>query len=216
MFQNCKLIQLCHNKFQKLSKWIKKNVPYQSIRKGEYVVKEYTNNELIELEKSRMYFYGINILPSGQQGGNMQEFTNNITAQYNEISKEDIEIIEKTYNFKFPNEIKNFYLAYNAGKLQKTLWILNEMEFEFQDFYSIKIGYSTLNKKLELNYNDDWWPKWLIPFGYDGGGNSFCFSKENGKIYYVFEDDEDESGNVPVQLLNNNFIEFINYMVKDE
>lgn len=90
------------------------------------------------------------------------------------------------------------------------------MEFEFQDFYSIKIGYSTLNKKLELNYNDDWWPKWLIPFGYDGGGNSFCFSKENGKIYYVFEDDEDESGNVPVQLLNNNFIEFINYMVKDE
>lgn len=146
----------------------------------------------------------------------MQEFINNITAQYNEISKEDIEIIEKTYNFKFPDEIKNFYLAYNAGKLQKTLWILNEMEFEFQDFYSIKIGYSTLNKKLELNYNDDWWPKWLIPFGYDGGGNSFCFSKENGKIYYVFEDDEDESGNVPVQLLNNNFIEFINYMVKDE
>lgn len=66
----------------------------------------------------------------------MQEFTNNITAQYNEISKEDIEIIEKTYNFKFPDEIKNFYLAYNAGKLQKTLWILNEMEFEFQDFYS--------------------------------------------------------------------------------
>ena len=37
--------------YQNLVKWIKKNVPYQSIKKGESFVKEYANHELIEMEK---------------------------------------------------------------------------------------------------------------------------------------------------------------------
>lgn len=35
--------------YQKLSRWIKKFVPYQGIMKGDYIVKEYTCNELVEL-----------------------------------------------------------------------------------------------------------------------------------------------------------------------
>ena len=37
--------------YQKLNRWIKKNVPYQEIRKGEYLVKEYVNDELKELQE---------------------------------------------------------------------------------------------------------------------------------------------------------------------
>lgn len=46
----------------------------------------------------------------------------------------------------------------------------------FKKFYSIKCGYATLNEKMRLNYNDDWWPKRFIPSGYDGRGNS-CVCK---------------------------------------
>lgn len=37
--------------YQKLNRWIKKHVPYQEIRKGEYLVKEYVNDELKELQE---------------------------------------------------------------------------------------------------------------------------------------------------------------------
>jgi len=39
--------------FQKISRWIKKNVPYQEIKKGEYLVKEYVNDELKELQEKQ-------------------------------------------------------------------------------------------------------------------------------------------------------------------
>ena len=35
--------------YQNLVKWIKKNVPYQSIKKGDSFVKEYTSDELIQM-----------------------------------------------------------------------------------------------------------------------------------------------------------------------
>ena len=42
--------------YNNLTKWIKKNVPYQNIKKGEFFVKEYTNDELIEMEKNGYIF----------------------------------------------------------------------------------------------------------------------------------------------------------------
>lgn len=37
--------------YQKLNRWIKKHVPYQEIRKGDYLIKEYVNDELKELQE---------------------------------------------------------------------------------------------------------------------------------------------------------------------
>lgn len=42
--------------YNNLTKWIKKNVPYQNIKKGKFFVKEYTNDELIEMEKMGYIF----------------------------------------------------------------------------------------------------------------------------------------------------------------
>lgn len=36
--------------YQMLRRWIKKYIPYQEIKKGEYLVKEYINDELKELQ----------------------------------------------------------------------------------------------------------------------------------------------------------------------
>lgn len=107
------------------------------------------------------------------------------------------------------------YLKYNAGKLEKNLYATGDNDFIFQGFYSIKHGYATLNEKLRLNYNDDWWSKKFIPFGYDGGGNLFCFSKDMGEIYYIYEDDSDDDENIPVVYLASNFLDFINNMAEE-
>lgn len=131
------------------------------------------------------------------------------------IEEKDLQDLEQEYNFKFPEDIKQFYLKYNGGRLEKDSYVVQDDTFIFQEFYSIKIGYSTLNDKLDSNYADDWWPKELIPFGYDGGGNSYCFHINNGKIYYIYEDDCDDDGNVPIEYVAPDFLSFINNMVEE-
>ena len=36
--------------YERLKRWIRKNVPYQEYKCGEYLVKEYVNNEMLELQ----------------------------------------------------------------------------------------------------------------------------------------------------------------------
>ena len=131
------------------------------------------------------------------------------------IEEKDLQDLEQEYNFKFPEDIKQFYLKYNGGRLEKDSYVVQDDTFIFQEFYSIKVGYSTLNDKLSSNYADDWLPKELIPFGYDGGGNSYCFHINNGQIYYIYEDDCDDDGNVPIEYVAPDFLSFINNMVEE-
>ena len=144
----------------------------------------------------------------------MKGLKNKIVGRYTEITEKDFIELEKKYDFRFPECLRCFYLKYNAGKLEKDLFVVGNIEFIFQGFYSIKLGYETINEKLRLNYDDDWWPKRFIPFGYDGGGNSFCFSKDTEEIYYMYEDDSDDDGNVPIVYLASDFLEFLNNMVE--
>lgn len=37
--------------YEKLVRWIKKNVPYQQIKAGDYVVKEYASDEIVALQE---------------------------------------------------------------------------------------------------------------------------------------------------------------------
>lgn len=37
--------------YQMLMRWVKKHVPYQEIKKGEYLIKEYVNDELKDLQE---------------------------------------------------------------------------------------------------------------------------------------------------------------------
>lgn len=147
-------------------------------------------------------------------------FKNNIWSDYTGITDEDLTAIEKEYNFKFPEDLKEFYLTYNGGNLEKKEVCLQKDDWisfiRFHGFYSIKKGYSILENKLKINYLDDWWIKWLIPFGYDEGGNEFCFSTrdyEYGCIYYFLSDDYDEDyPDDSIIKVGENFTDFINSM----
>jgi len=44
--------------YEKLVRWIKKNVPYQEIKKGKYLIKEYASDEIIDLQ-NQGYEYSI-------------------------------------------------------------------------------------------------------------------------------------------------------------
>lgn len=144
----------------------------------------------------------------------MIQIKNQITGQDANIKESDLRELEDKYDFKFPDVIKQFYLQYNGGQLERHYYVTQNGTYTLSYFFSIKYGLATLNNKMNLNYIDEWWPKELIPFGYDGGGNSFCFHVTSGKIYYVYEDTDDD-GNVPIEYVASDFLSFINNMVTE-
>ena len=81
-------------------------------------------------------------------------------------------------------------------------------------------GFYPVNNKFEKalkNVNDEsWWIKGFIPFGYDEGGETFCFSTRNndyGCIYYFMSDFIDEENPEDAYLkVSEKFSEFINNM----
>lgn len=146
----------------------------------------------------------------------MIQINNQITGQEASIEESDLRELEDQYGFRFPDVIRQFYLQYNGGRLERRHYVVQDDTCVLNHLYSIKYGVATLNMKMELNYVDEWWPKELIPFGYDGGGNSFCFHKTSGKIYYVYEDTYDDDDNVPIECVAPDFLSFINDMVTGE
>lgn len=135
----------------------------------------------------------------------------------NMCTDEDILKIESKFNFKFPDEFKLFYLKYGSGKIKKNNVHLQSENWStitrFHGFYNINNG---IEKELENIYYEDWWYKYMIPFGYDEGGEDFCFSvdpSEYGTIYYFMSDSINESNSKEAYIkIADNLIEFINNM----
>lgn len=143
-------------------------------------------------------------------------FANEIVSDSEKICIDDLVELETKYNFRFPNDLKSFYIQYNGGKLQKREVYLQDGDWEsstvFHGFYTIK---NKLSKKLE-DTKEDWWIKGLIPFGYDEGGEDFCFSTRKfdyGCIYYFMSDClDDENPENALLKVSENFTQFINEM----
>ena len=54
-------------------------------------------------------------------------------------------------------------------------------------------------KSLKDVYDENWWIKGFVPFGYDEGGETFCFSTracDYGCIYYFMSDCIDDENDV--------------------
>ena len=143
-------------------------------------------------------------------------FTNEIISESKKICIDDLVELERKYNFRFPDDFKSFYLQYNGGKPKRREVYLQDEDWEsstsFHGFYTIK---SRLEKKLEDIY-EDWWIRGLIPFGYDEGGEDFCFSTRDfdyGCIYYFMSDclDDENPENALVKV-SESFTQFINEM----
>lgn len=144
-------------------------------------------------------------------------FTNEIMSDCEKALLDDLIEIEQEYGFIFPNEFKNFYIQYNGGKPRKKEVCLQDGDWKsstrFHGFYPMKVKFE---KALKDVYAESWWIKDFIPFGYDEGGETFCFSTrayDYGCIYYFLSDCIDEKNPEDAYLkVSENFSEFINNM----
>lgn len=147
-------------------------------------------------------------------------FTNEIICDCEKVKLDDLIEIEQKYDFIFPDEFKYFYTQYNGGKPKKRVVCLQDGDWNsstrFHGFYPMKIEFE---KSLMNVYVENWWIKGFVPFGYDEGGETFCFSTracDYGCIYYFMSDciDEENPENAFLKV-SENFIQFINNMIME-
>lgn len=142
-------------------------------------------------------------------------YNNTIVNTKKKLTIEDIHGFEKEYNFTMPYEVKEHYLSYNGGYPEKAIYVMGGREYVVNYFFSICCGEGlALEKTMKLLDDERIFPKWLIPFANDEGGNFFCYSikaGEEGKIYYY--NHEFEYGENPEKYvceLTDSLVTFIN------
>ena len=149
-------------------------------------------------------------------------YTNLFMNTKRKLTEKDINEFQTKNKIAMPQEIKSHYLEYNGGYPEKTVFrAKNGQEYEVNYFLSISCGEGlALEKTLILLDDETAFPKWLVPFANDEGGNLFCYSirtGEEGAIYYY--DHEFEYGENPeenVILLSTSIINFINSLEENE
>ena len=145
-------------------------------------------------------------------------YLNKILETKDNILETDLQELEKRFNFKFPSSISDYYLLYNGGYPEKSLYIGNDKDYVVDYFIPVKNEKGqSLFSILPLLNDEKIKPKWLIPFADEEGGNLFCFSiseKDNGAIYYY--NHEFEYGENPenhIMYLSESLPDFINSLV---
>lgn len=141
--------------------------------------------------------------------------TNQIVPNNKKAYIDDLEELEKRYNFNFPNDLKSFYLQYNGGRPKRTRVTLQVGDWKSNTRLNKIYALYELEKKLKDIY-EDWWIEEFIPFASDEGGDDFCFSTRDfdyGCIYFFMSDclDDENPENALIKV-GENFTQFINNM----
>lgn len=139
------------------------------------------------------------------------------------LLESELNDVQKKFAFKFPNEVKEFYLEYNGGEPERYIFVDSDGDiFTVQKFLPIKYSNkknNTIEGYLEDFREDGILPEWLIPFAYDPGGDIYGFStrtEDNGAIYYwSHECDSDEDPEDYLIKLSDSMYSFINKLTND-
>lgn len=138
---------------------------------------------------------------------------------------EAILAFEKGYNIKFPQEYINLVRFHDGGTLEKNIFIYQkEREVDANGIgFFLPWRKETLELEGEyiidqINNPPEFFPKGLIPFAPDGGGNYICFDyrncQENPPIVFWHHEVEENEGVFP---LANSFEKFVDSLKsKDE
>ena len=100
------------------------------------------------------------------------------------VDELDLAEIEHTFEFRFPEDIRVFYLEHNGGKPEKNRFVEGKETYLVHGFLPIKHAarpFMTLEKSiLWSKVQGSLLPEHLVPFAIDDFGNFFCFSVGEG------------------------------------
>jgi cell wall assembly regulator SMI1 len=137
------------------------------------------------------------------------------------VSDADISRVEMALAFSFPEDLKKHYLRANGGRPVPNLLPKGDEHFAVHEFLPILHG--IVGARFEDTYRDlvldsKFFPKNLVPFAIDAGGDYFCYSLEPrtfGQIFFYHSDYYDDLSRAVV-FLSLDFGTFLNSLVSDD
>ena len=106
------------------------------------------------------------------------------------ITEADIKEVEERFNITFPPVLRNFYLEHNGDKIRECIFKLKGNEYMVHDMHYIKIKEQvSVDLVYQWQLDDGDISPNMIPFAYDLGGESYYWSTENGKVYFINGED---------------------------
>lgn len=112
------------------------------------------------------------------------------------IVTSDLDEVENRFGFKFPQDVRDFYLATNGGRPEKDRFVYGDQMCTIHEFLPIKHRKKSLTLEATLLRVRSLLPDHLFPFAVDPGGDYFCFSTADadcGAIYFYRMDCHDPS-----------------------
>ena len=106
------------------------------------------------------------------------------------LSANDLDEIQEQLNFRFPESMRQFYLSHNGGVPHPNCFQLDDDYWQVNEFLPIKFGRK--GSLFEDTYNrlvtegQDFFPRDLVPFAVDPGGDVFCFRISSGDVGAIY------------------------------
>ncbi len=148
-------------------------------------------------------------------------YMNEILDTERSLSGTDVREIELTFDMSLPTSVRSHYLAFNGGRPSRNLFKKNGEYFQIHEFLPMKYGRKGC--RFEDTYRDlvigtPQFPKHLVPFAIDPGGDYYCVSvrsNEVGFVYCYMHDYFDDPARSLV-FMAPSITEFVNGMVDEE
>lgn len=101
------------------------------------------------------------------------------TKLYPKLTDADVSDVEQKLGLKIPTDLREHYLNFNGGKPIQNIFNHGGDSYEIKQFLPMK--YADINSSFEDTYNDlvlgnAAFPKNVIPFAIDDGGDYFVYS----------------------------------------
>lgn len=132
------------------------------------------------------------------------------------VTAAEIAVLEKQFDFRMPEDLRQFYLQHNGGILP-TGTEINPEWCKLTDFLAIKHPLMEripiMDTILSWQEMDGFIPMCYIPFCNDAAGDSYYICVDEvgyGKVYYIFSEFLDDFlADSEVGLIASSFTEFL-------
>jgi cell wall assembly regulator SMI1 len=112
-----------------------------------------------------------------------------------DLRSPDLDKLEELLGVGLPKSVREHYLKWNGGHPDRYLFHTDRGTHHIHDFLVVnsKDGLASFETHGRLWFSNEYFPKWLLPFAYDHGGEYFCVSIRPSDFGAVFFHDSEHS-----------------------
>lgn len=112
---------------------------------------------------------------------------------YPPLTAKDIDEFELNFGVRFPEDLRRHYLRVNGGEPIPSTFLIGEDRYDVQEFLAIKYAPAACSLEhmyRELVVENPHFPKDVIPFAVDPGGDFFLYNIANSDGQILFYNSE--------------------------